>query len=93
MLAEMVRGAREGDLDAYGEAVRATEAMVQAVAFSVLRDASLAQDAAQEAYLTAFRRLGGLEDPAAFPGWLRRITLTSALNMRRGTPRHAAAPR
>ena len=43
----------------------------------------MAQDAAQEAYLRAFRRLGTSQDPAAFAGWLRRIVITVALNMRR----------
>lgn len=31
----------------------------------------------------AYRRLGDLEEPAAFPGWLRRIVITAALNLRR----------
>ena len=44
---------------------------------------SLAEDAAQEAYLRAFRRFRDLDEPAAFPGWLRRIVITVALNMRR----------
>ena len=44
----------------------ATQTMAFAVACSVLRDRGLAQDAAQEAYLVAFRRLGDLDEPAAF---------------------------
>jgi RNA polymerase sigma-70 factor (ECF subfamily) len=57
--------------------------MAYAVARSVLRDASAAEDATQEAYLRAFRRVGDLEEPAAFTGWLRRIVITVALNVRR----------
>jgi RNA polymerase sigma factor (sigma-70 family) len=57
--------------------------MAFAVAVGVIRDPALAQDATQEAYLRAFRRLGELHDPAAFAGWLRRIVITVALNMRR----------
>jgi RNA polymerase sigma factor (sigma-70 family) len=57
--------------------------MALAVAASVLRDPAGAQDAIQEAYLRAFKRLRDLEDPAAFPGWLRRIVITAALNVRR----------
>ena len=49
----------------------------------VLRDSGLAEDAAQEAYLRAFRRLGDLDDPGSFAGWLRRIVIIIALNMRR----------
>jgi RNA polymerase sigma factor (sigma-70 family) len=49
----------------------------------VVRDPALAQDAAQDAYLRAFRRLNELQEPAAFVSWLRRIVITVALNMRR----------
>lgn len=68
---------------AYGKFVQATQAMSLAVAVSVLRDPAGAEDAAQEAYLRAYRSLRDLEDPAAFPGWLRRIVITAALNLRR----------
>ena len=57
-LNELVRRARQGDVPAFGLIVAETQAMACAVALSVLRDPGLAQDAAQEAYLRAFRRLG-----------------------------------
>ena len=82
-LSALVSRAQAGDLDAYGRVVQATQVMVHAVATAVLRDASLAEDAAQEAYLRAFRRLGDLDEPSAFITWLRRIVITVALNMRR----------
>ena len=56
-LNELVRRAREGDVPAFGLVVAETQAMACAIALSVLRDPGLAQDAAQEAYLRAFRRL------------------------------------
>jgi RNA polymerase sigma-70 factor (ECF subfamily) len=70
-------------VEAYGRLVHATQTMAYAVAVSVLKDAAAAQDAVQQAYLRAFRRLGDLQDPATFAGWLRRVVITSALNMRR----------
>jgi RNA polymerase sigma-70 factor (ECF subfamily) len=82
-LTELVIAARAGDVEAYGRLVQATQTMAYAVALSVLRDSESAQDAAQQAYLRAFRRLGDLQDPATFAGWLRRVVITSALNMRR----------
>lgn len=82
-LSELVTAARAGDVAAYGRLVRATQAMALAVAASVLRDAGSAEDAVQEAYLRAYRRLEELADAAAFPGWLRRIVITAALNLRR----------
>jgi RNA polymerase sigma-70 factor (ECF subfamily) len=75
--------ARAGDLEAYGLLVRTTQPMAYAAAVSVLRDSGLAQDATQEAYLRAFRRLADLDEPALFGTWLRRIVITVALNMRR----------
>jgi RNA polymerase sigma-70 factor (ECF subfamily) len=82
-LSALVLAARAGDVSSYGRLVQATQAMSLAVAASVLRDPAGAEDAAQEAYLRAHRCLGELEDPAAFPGWLRRIVITVALNIRR----------
>ena len=83
LLEELVVRAQAGDLDAFGRLVQQTQAMAYAVAKGVLRDSGLAEDAAQDAYLRAFRRLADLEDPASFAGWLRRIVITIALNMRR----------
>jgi DNA-directed RNA polymerase specialized sigma24 family protein len=69
----LVAGARAGDVDAYAAIVARFQDMAVGYAFAVLRDASLAEDAAQEAFLEAFRRLSDLRDPAAFPGWFRRV--------------------
>lgn len=82
-LGDLVVLARQGNLDAYGRLVQATQVMAYAVALRILKDRGLAEDAAQDAFLRAYRRLGTLEDPAAFAGWLRRIVVTVALNMRR----------
>jgi RNA polymerase sigma-70 factor (ECF subfamily) len=80
---DLVIRAQAGDLDAFGRLVGATQTMAYAVAWGVLRDSGLAEDAAQEAYLRAFRRLQDLDQPAGFVAWLRRIVITVALNMRR----------
>ena len=82
-LNHLVARARRGDVAAYGRLVQATERMVFAVALRVLRDEALAEDAAQETFLRAFRRIGDLEENAAFLTWLRRIAATVAMNIRR----------
>jgi RNA polymerase sigma-70 factor (ECF subfamily) len=82
-LNDLVGQARDGDLAAYARLVDATQAMVLGVTLRVLRDRSLAEDAAQDAYLRAFRALADLHEPAAFLSWLRRIAVTAALNLRR----------
>ena len=86
-LFELVTAAQAGNVEAYGRLVQATQTMAYAVAVSVLRDRAAAQDAVQQAYLRAFRRLGDLQEPATFASWLRRIVITSALNMRRARRR------
>ena len=82
-LNDLVRRAQASDVEAYGRLVQATQTMAYAVAIDVVREPALAQDATQEAYLRAFRRLGELQEPAAFVSWFRRIVITVALNMRR----------
>jgi RNA polymerase sigma-70 factor (ECF subfamily) len=82
-LNDLVRRAQASDVEAYGRLVQATQTMAYAVAIGVVREPGLAQDATQEAYLRAFRRLGELQEPAAFVSWFRRIVITVALNMRR----------
>jgi RNA polymerase sigma-70 factor (ECF subfamily) len=86
-LTALVLRAKDGDVEAYGRLVQATQTMAYAVAVSVLKDSAAAQDAVQQAYLRGFRRLGDLQDPATFAGWLRRIVITTALNMRRARRR------
>jgi RNA polymerase sigma factor (sigma-70 family) len=84
----LVARARDGDLDAFGRIVGATQTMAIALAVNVLREREAARDVVQEAYLIAFHRLADLEEPAAFLSWFRRIVITAALNARRGR-RHA----
>lgn len=82
-LQRLVERAQAGDVEAYGRVVRDTQALAYAVALRVLRDTGLAEDAVQESYVRAYRRLRDLNDPGAFAGWLRRTVISVALNMRR----------
>ena len=72
-LTTLVTLARSGDLDAYGRLVRRFQDMAVGCAYSLLGDFHLAEDAAQEAFVQAYRDLATLRLPAAFPGWFRRI--------------------
>ncbi len=72
-LRSLVIGAQGGNLDAYGQIVRRFQDMAYGYAYSILSDFHLAEDAAQEAFIEAYRCLSGLDDPSAFPGWFRRI--------------------
>ena len=41
-------------------------------AMAVLGDLDQAEDAAQEAFIQAYRQIADLREPTAFPAWLRR---------------------
>jgi RNA polymerase sigma factor (sigma-70 family) len=62
--------------EAFGELVIRFQDMAFGCAFAVLGDAYLAQDTAQEAFVVAWQKLAQLRQPAAFPGWFKRIVLT-----------------
>ena len=53
---------------AFGEIVKRFQDMAFASAYAVLGDFQLAQDAAQEAFLSAYRNLNKLKNPGAFAG-------------------------
>ncbi len=61
---------------AFEEIVRRFQDLALACARAQLRDPALAEDAAQDAFLVAWERLEQLREPAAFPGWIRRLVLT-----------------
>lgn len=72
-LEEVVECARRGDREAFGTLVVRFQDMAVGTAFAWLREIELAREAAQEAFADAYRLLEQLDDPAAFPGWFRRI--------------------
>src|SRR5690349_1633779 len=72
-LTALVIAAQAGDLDAFGQVVERFQRMAYAVAYTMLGDAHLAEDVAQEAFIEAYICLPKLREPAAFPGWFRRI--------------------
>lgn len=56
---------------------------VFALAARLLGERDLAWDAVQNGFITAFRKLGKLRDPNAFPAWLRSVVVRETLNLRR----------
>lgn len=66
--------ARAGDRQAVEELLASHRQPVYALAYSYLRDPGRAEEAAQEAFLRIFSRLGSLKNPANFRGWCLTIT-------------------
>jgi RNA polymerase sigma factor (sigma-70 family) len=76
-LAELVALARGGEAEAWGELARRFQDV--AVGLAVARGCwDAAEDVAQEAFALAFRHLGALEDPQAFPAWFATLVRTAA---------------
>ena len=70
-------------LRAFGQIVLRFQDMAYGCAYAVLGDFHLAEDAAQEAFLTAYRELPKLRQPKAFPGWLRQIVISQCHRLTR----------
>jgi len=87
-LRSLVVRAREGDAEAFTRLVEAFEQPVYAMALQRMGHPEDAQDVAQDAFLEAYRTLDKLETPEAFPGWIRRITISTALMKLRARQRH-----
>lgn len=81
---ELVRRARAGDAGAFGELVGAFQDRAVGTAFGWVGDIELARDIAQEALTDAYRLLAQLDEPRAFPGWLRRIVVKHCDRATRG---------
>lgn len=77
--------------DAFCALVRIFQDMAYACAYAVLGDFHLAENIAQEAFISAWQKLGQLRQPAAFPGWFRRIVLTECNRLTRGKRYHTIA--
>ena len=60
---------------AFGKIVSNFQNMAHGCAYTVLGDFHKAQDAAQEAFIEAWRSLDSLQEPKAFAGWLKRIVI------------------
>jgi RNA polymerase sigma factor (sigma-70 family) len=70
---ELVIHAQAGNLAAYESLVARFQDAAVAYAYARLGDFHLAEDAAQEAFVQAYRDLPALRETDAFAGWLRRI--------------------
>ena len=72
---ELVARSMGGDLDSFNQLVLRWERPIYALAYRVIGREEDARDVAQEAFLRAFRALGGFKGQAKFSSWLYRITL------------------
>jgi RNA polymerase sigma-70 factor, ECF subfamily len=69
----LVQQAMAGDEEAFASLARASGDRLLAVAYRILQDLGLAEDAVQQALVTAWRELPGLRDVEKFDGWMYRL--------------------
>ena len=91
-LIEQVRLAQQGDPEAQTALYEAMYKRVYYLAFRMTRSAEDAEDAVQEAFLSAFRALPNLADPNAFEGWLFQITANKCRNVLSKSGRYTQLP-
>ncbi|QDT97485.1 RNA polymerase sigma factor [Gimesia aquarii] len=87
---ELVEAACAGNIDSFRELYERYYSMTVGIAYSRLSDHHLAEDAAQEAFATACRRLSSLRNAEKFPEWLaticRRTASRLARSLTKGNP-------
>ncbi len=81
--ADLVARAREGDHAAFGELVDRHRGAVYRAALAALRSPADAEDAAQDAFVLAHRRLASFRGESSFRTWLLSIAWRQAINRRR----------
>lgn len=64
-----------GDDGAFAELVRRRQSWVRTLLRRLCRDAALADDLSQQAFVLAWRKLPQLKAPGAFAGWLRSLAV------------------
>ncbi len=78
--AELVRAAVGDDPAAFGTLFERWFDRVYDVARNIVRNDDTAAEVAQDVFLTSWQRLGQLDDPERFGGWLLRTSRNRALN-------------
>ena len=81
--ATLVRAAQRGSSEAFAELFRRHWPRAHRAAWLVVRDATAAEDVAQEAFLAAIRSLDRFDRRRPFGPWLHRIVVNRAIDYAR----------
>lgn len=81
--AELVSEALRGEVGSFEVLVERYQRAVMGSALAVLGDFHAAQDAAQDAFIVAYRKLGTLRDGARFAPWLMQLARRRAVELSR----------
>jgi RNA polymerase sigma-70 factor (ECF subfamily) len=78
----LVRAAQKGDVPAFNQLVRAYQALVYRTAYRVLGEVPSAEDATQDAFISAFKNIRGYRG-GSFKAWLLRIVTNACYDQLR----------
>lgn len=79
----LILAAQAKNQAAFGELVKRRQGWARALLRRMCANSAEADDLAQDAFVKAWERIRDLETPAAFPGWFRRIAVTTFLMAKR----------
>ena len=82
---QLVESAVSGNSEAFGEIVTRWERKIFALCFGMLGREDEARDAAQEAFIAAFRNIKNFRGDAKVSSWLHRIAVNQCLTTKRRT--------
>jgi len=89
--AGLIQAARNGDLNSFNRLVLAYQNMVYNQAYRMMGDFALAEDATQDAFIAAFRKLGTFRG-GSFKAWLLRIVTNLCYDELRRIKRRPSTP-
>ena len=85
---ETVQAVLAGDIDRYAELVDRYQDRAIRIAFSFIGNYEDARDAAQDAFVSAYRSLARFRGAAKFSTWLYRIVINRCKDVHRARARH-----
>lgn len=84
--ADLIRRSKTGDVDAFDQLVGVHQDRIYQLAYRITGNREDAWDAAQEAFLKAYRSLPAFRETASFATWMHRVTVNTALDIVRRRP-------
>jgi RNA polymerase sigma factor (sigma-70 family) len=88
--AVLVAMAMNGDDAAFGEIVRRRQGAIRNLCRRLCRDAALADDLSQQAFVQAWKSIRTLKAPSAFGAWLRKLAVNCWLQQVRARKHEVA---
>ena len=88
---ELIQSAKKGDLEAFNRLVLAFQNQAFNVALRILADEHLAEDATQDAFLSAYRNISGFRG-GSFRAWILRIVTNRCYDELRRQVRQPTQP-